>query len=339
MNGVFTQDGTASAATREKVQQALTEGKFFWLDLDAGDKSDTPVPPHLSPPPGDDVADLLRNGFHFHPLAVEDAEHFGQRPKLDDYDNYVYMVAHGASADGTGTTEVHLFFSDKFAVTIHRGPCVALDDVRKRIGRHHASEVNAPQIVLVYLIVDALTDSFFPVLSDLDERIDTLEDAILVKPTDDQLGEIFSMKRHLMAIRKVVTPQRDMFAGLSAGVTQLPGTSDETARYFRDLYDHLIRISDMVDGYRDLLSGVMDTHISTVSNRLNVVMKQLAIIATVFLPLTFLTGFFGQNFGWLVFHLGSGWTFAWLGIGSEVVAVALLVVLFIRRGWMGGPTA
>ena len=340
MNGTLTQDGVANPATKEAVLAALAGGKFFWLDLDTGDAANpAPLQPHQPPPPGDEIVDLLCNGFHFHPLAVEDAEHFGQRPKLDDYDDYVYMVADGAEPQGTGTTEVHIFFSDTYAVTIHHGPCSVLDDVRQRIGHHHASEANAPHIVLVYLIVDALTDSFFPVLSAFDERIDTLEDAILVQPTDDQLGEIFSMKRHLMAIRKVVTPQRDMFAGLSAGVTQLPGTTEETARYFRDLYDHLIRISDMVDGYRDLLSGVMDTHISTVSNRLNVVMKQLAIIATVFLPLTFLTGFFGQNFGWLVSHLSSGWTFLWLGFGTEIVAVALLAVLFKRRGWLGGPSA
>ncbi len=326
MHGVLTEEGVASAATKESVLAALAGGKFFWLDLDTGSDAD-------------DAWDLLANGFHFHPLAVKDAQQFGQRPKLDDYDDYVYMVAYGAEPEGTGSTEVHMFFSDKFALTIHDGPCAALDDVRERIGHHHASEVNAPQIVLVYLVVDALTDSFFPVLSAFDERIDTLEDEILVRPTDDQLGEIFSMKRHLMAIRKVVTPQRDMFAGLSAVVTELPGTNDETARYFRDLYDHLIRISDMVDGYRDLLSGVMDTHLSTVSNRLNVVMKQLAIIATVFLPLTFLTGFFGQNFGWLVSRIGAGWTFVWLGFGSELVAVALLVALFKRRGWFGGPSA
>jgi magnesium transporter len=326
VNGVITKDGTGSPATADAVAAAMAAGAFFWLDLDTSGG-------------GADVSSLLTDSFHFHPLAVEDAEHFGQRPKLDDYDTYVYMVAHGATPTGTGTVEMHLFFSDKFAVTLHHGPVQALDGVRDRIERHPVSSADAPQVVLVYLIVDALTDSFFPVLSDFDERIDTLEDAILAKPTDEQLGEVFSMKRHLMAIRKVVTPQRDMFAGLSAGVTQLPGTNDETARYFRDLYDHLIRISDMVDGYRDLLSGVMDTHISTVSNRLNVVMKQLAIIATVFLPLSFLTGFFGQNFAWLVAHLVSGWTFLWLGLGSEVVAVVLLVILFKRRGWLGGPTA
>ena len=143
-------------------------------------------------------------------------------------------------------------------------------------------------------------------LNSFDNQIDDLEDAILVKPTDAQLGTLFTMKRALITVRKVVTPQRDMFASISSGVAELPGVNDEGLRYMRDIYDHLIRISDLVDGYRDLLSGVMDTHLSTVSNRLNVVMKQLTIIATVFLPLSFLTGFFGQNFSWLVFHI-TGW--------------------------------
>ncbi len=321
---MLTQGNSGVPATAENVAAAMSGGQFFWLDLDAEQGED-------------DVTAVLTDTFHFHPLAVEDAEHFGQRPKLDDYDDYVYMVAHGAADRRTGTVEVHLFFSDHYAVTIHRGACGPIDGVRARIAHRHGS--GAPQIALVYLIVDALTDSFFPVLSEFDERIDTLEDAILVRPTEEQLGEIFAMKRHLMAIRKVVTPQRDMFAALSAGVTELPGTTDESARYFRDLYDHLIRISDMVDGYRDLLSGVMDTHISTVSNRLNVVMKQLAIIATIFLPLSYLTGFFGQNFAWLVLHIGGSAVFFGLGVGTEVVAVVILFALFKRRGWLGGPAA
>jgi magnesium transporter len=115
--------------------------------------------------------------------------------------------------------------------------------------------------------------------------------------------------------------------------------TDEAARYFRDLYDHLIRLADLVDSYRDLLSSVMDTHLSTVSNRLNVVMKQLTIIATIFLPLSFLTGFFGQNFAYEVrVWLMPTWSFFALGIGLELAAVVFLLVLFRRRGWMGGPT-
>ena len=178
-----------------------------------------------------------------------------------------------------------------------------MDEARQRITHQRPTGLELPQIALIYLIIDQLVDSFFPMLDKFDGQIDELEDAILVKPTDAQLGTLFTMKRSLITIRKVITPQRDMFASITSGVIELPGVSADGQRYMRDIYDHLIRISDLVDGYRDLLSGVMDTHLSTVSNRLNVVMKQLTIIATVFLPLSFLTGFFGQNFSFLVGHI------------------------------------
>jgi len=131
----------------------------------------------------------------------------------------------------------------------------------------------------------------------------------------------------------VVSPQRDLFASLVGGVSALPGMSEKDERYFRDVYDHLIRISDLIDTYRDLLTGAMDVYLSTVSNRLNVVMKQLAIIATVFLPLSWLTGFFGQNFAFLVNHIGGAWTFVLVGLGTEAVAVTMMFFMFRRRGW------
>ena len=188
--------------------------------------------------------------------------------------------------------------------------------------------------------MDTLIDSFFPVLSDFDDAIDDLEGAILKTPTEEQLGTLFDMKRQIMTIRKVITPQRDMISSLNAGMVEIPGMTDQGTAYFRNLYDHLIRISDMVDGYRDLISGAMDTHLSMVSNRLNVVMKQLAIIATIFLPLGFLTGFFGQNFAWPIAHIMSGPGSFLLGLGSELVAIVILLILFWRRGWLGsGPTA
>jgi magnesium transporter len=223
-------------------------------------------------------------------------------------------------------------------VTVHRGDCPAIGAVNDRLGRHHATDTASEQLVIVYFILDALIDSFFPLLNDFDDKIDALEDDILKAPTEAQLGELFDMKRSLMEMRKVIAPQRDMMASINAGISDLPGMTDASSKYFRDLYDHLIRLADLVDSYRDLLSSVMDTHLSTVSNRLNVVMKQLAIIATIFLPLSFLTGFFGQNFAFLVNHITGPATFIGLGLGTEVLAVALLFALFKRRGWMGGPT-
>jgi magnesium transporter len=188
--------------------------------------------------------------------------------------------------------------------------------------------------MVLYRVLDMLIDGYFPVLGVLDDQIDDLEDEILQAPTDEQLGRLFDMKRSLIALRKIVTPERDMFATMVSGTSAIPGMTEDCERYFRDLYDHLIRISDLVDSYRDLLSGAMDTHLSTVSNRLNVVMKQLTIIATVFLPLGFLTGFFGQNFGWMVNRIGSLGVFIAVGIGSQILTVSALVLMFRKRGWL-----
>ncbi len=325
MHGTVTCEGSNVDATRAVVEEHLAKGTFFWLDLDGVD---------------DEARDLLLNAFKIHNLAVEDAQHFGQRPKVDDYDNFVYLVVHGApTPPHSDTEEVHFILSDHFVVTVHRGPCPAMDAVRARLAHRKASEVDSPNVALLYLVIDQLVDTFFPLLDQFDSQIDDLEDAILVKPTDAQLGVLFAMKRSLIAVRKVVTPERDMFASISSGVVDLPGLDTNGQRYMRDIYDHLIRISDLVDGYRDLLSGVMDTHLSTVSNRLNVVMKQLTIIATVFLPLSFLTGFFGQNFSLLVTHIAGRWPFWVFGVGLELVAAGGLLYLFRKRGWLGGPSS
>lgn len=323
MQGIVTSNGMTSEATDESIRQLLGDGQFLWLDLDGVD---------------DQAHDLLLNVFDVHHLAVDDAQNFGQRPKIEDYANFTYMVVHGASPDGTTTEEVHFIFADHFVITVHRGPCQAMDSVRTRIDHRTASAVESPQIALIYLVIDQLVDSYFPMLGEFDNQIDELEDSILARPTEVQLGKLFAMKRSLITVRKVVTPQRDMFAGITSGVINLPGVSEDGQRYMRDIYDHLIRISDLVDGYRDLLSGVMDTHLSTVSNRLNVVMKQLTIIATIFLPLSFLTGFFGQNFSYLIAHITGRAPFYIFAIGLEIASASGLLYLFRKRGWLGGPT-
>jgi magnesium transporter len=300
---------------RGTIERLLADDRFFWLDLHQ---------PHE-----DDFA-VLREVFRFHPLAVEDSEHFGQRPKLDDYDDFSFLVVYGSAPDEDRLVEVHCFYSQKFLVTVHRDECPAFTALRERYGKRDQQATDPA--ALLYRIVDALVDSFFPVLAELDDRIDDIEDQIFLKADETQLQEIFGMKRQLVAMRQIITPQRDLFAGVVAGVGAALGLSAKEERYFRDVYDHLIRISDLIDTYRDLLTGALDVYLSTVSNRLNVVMKQLTIIATVFLPLSFLTGFFGQNFGYLVNHIGSWETFVALGLGTEILAVAGLWFLFKRRG-------
>jgi len=302
--------------SRETVEQLLAGGEFFWLDLHQPDSADF---------------EIFRDVFGFHPLAVEDSEHFGQRAKIDDYDSFALLVVYGAAPDEDRLVEVHCFYAERYLVTVHRDDCPAFTDVRRRYEKRRGP-IEHPSLLL-YRIIDALVDSFFPVLAEFDDRIDELENAIFTQADDRQLQEIFQMKRLLVGLRKAVTPQRDAFARLMGGVAELPGLSSDDERYFRDVYDHLIRISDLIDSYRDLLTGAMDVYLSTVSNRLNSVMKQLTIIATIFLPLSWLTGFFGQNFGWLVDHIGRWETFVGLGIGTELLVLAVMLVYFKRRRW------
>lgn len=303
-----------------QIRDHLERDHFFWLDLHA--------------PSSEDLVQL-REIFGFHPLALEDTEDFGQRPKLDDYGNYVLLVFYGAwrhqAQDPNPLREVHLFISGHYVVTVHRDPLPVLDQQREQLdGRLLHSE----QFVL-YRILDALVDSFFPLLADMDDEIDGLEAAVLSNPSEDQLQRLFALKRQLVAMRKVVSPQRDLFATSVDRIAGLPGLELDERDYFRDIYDHLIRISDLIDSYRDLLSGATDLYLSTVSNRQNDVMKQLTVIATIFLPLGFITGFFGQNFGFMVNHvITPEWTFFVIGIGSMVATCVGLLVFFRRKGWV-----
>jgi magnesium transporter len=302
------------------IRQHLADDAFFWLDLADPDRAEL---------------ERMREIFGFHPLAVEDSEDFHQRPKLDDYGDYVLLVFYGAwrdrTADEEPLREVHFFISGRYVVTIHRQPLPALDAEREQLdGRALHSE----QFV-IYRLLDALTDSYFPVLSDMDDEIDELEAVLIVDPDEQCLQRLFALKRELVAMRKVVTPQRDLFARSIDQIAALPGLQLDERDYFRDIYDHLIRISDLIDSYRDLLSGATDLYLSTVSNRQNEVMKQLTVIATIFLPLAFITGFFGQNFSFMVNHLiAATWTFWVIGVGSMLATVVGFLIYFRRKGWL-----
>jgi magnesium transporter len=317
-------DGSSVTADPALVQKALADGSLLWLDLHQADE--------------DGIA-LLRDVFQLHPLALQDVTEFGQRPKVEDFGGMVYLVSYGIADDGKNLSEVHCFVAKDYLVTVRKSGCPAIEVLRARLdtpgGQLPAGSNRPVRLIVLHHLVDSLIDSFFPALSDFDDRIDELQEQIFAKPTNDQLAQLFDMQRWLVYARKVVTPMRDSMASLVAGMVELPGTTPESDPYLRDLYDHLIRISDMIDSYRDLLSNAMSAYLSMVSNNLNQVMKQLAIIATIFLPLSFLTGFFGQNFSWLVGHLGGVPTFLILGLGTQVLATAGLYVLFRRRGWLG----
>ena len=236
------------------IRKQLERDHFFWLDLEDPSEEDVLALAHI---------------FHFHPLALEDVRAFNQRPKLDDYTDHAFLVFYGAreredqEQDQDLLREVHLFVSGQFLITIHREPLPSLDEQRSKIeGRVMHSEQ-----FLIYRVLDALTDTFFPVLSALDDQIDAVEDEVIERPNDELLQRIFSLKRDLVSMRKVVGPQRDIFARSIDQLAELPGLQLDERDYFRDIYDHLIRISELIDSYRDLLGGATDLYLSTVANR------------------------------------------------------------------------
>jgi magnesium transporter len=298
-----------------RIEQLLASNEFFWLKLHGCSS--------------DQIAEMGAK-FGLHPLAIEDSQEFGQRPKLDDYRTTALLVFYGVDSDGT-PVEVHLHVSGQWMITIHEDAHEIFTYAEQRIGR----EPPKTEEEAIYRVIDALTDSFFPVLDGIDDRIDELMDAMLEKPSQDQREDLFHLRRKLIELRRIATPQRDILARGGDVLGRLPGLEADDARdWFRDVYDHLVRISELIDSYRDLLSGALDLYLSTVSNRLNAISTQLTIVASIFLPLTFVTGFFGQNFGMLVRHIDSAAAFWGYGVGSMVVSAVLLLLFFRRQGFL-----
>jgi magnesium transporter len=304
----------------DALAEHVDKQRFFWLDIE-----------------GPTVEQLQRLGARFglHPLTVDDARTFSQRPKLEEYDGYIFAVAYGVdpgtSSGGPLLREVHVIISGDYVITIHRRPFKALEEMR---ARYDTQRVRSEQF-LVYKILDAVTSTFFPVLTRIDDEIDEIEQELIVEPNGEILRRIFSIKRDLVAMRSVVAPQRDVFARDAERIAELRGLGSDDRLYFRDLYDSMIRVSELVDSYRDLLSGATDMYLSTVANRQGDFNKQLTMIATIFLPLTFLTGFFGMNFTFLTDHLLTG-TLAFIGLGIVLFVASLLAFVFYfrRRKWM-----
>jgi len=294
------------------IDRLRAADEFFWLDVH-------------SPSPED--VDELGEIFTLHPLVVEDLRNFGQRPKIDDYSDFLHIVFYGM--ESSEPVEVHLVVRGEALITVRRDVCAPLAQAKQRIDSLDPTR----EEYAVYRVLDSLTDSFFPYIEHVDDAIDGLEDEVVRGSDANCLHRIVSLKGQLGDIRRRVNPQRDILATSGSLFERLPGFNDDAAHdYFRDVYDHLLRIGDSVDNFRDELTGMLDVYLSAQSNRLNQWVTKLTVIGTIFLPLTFLTGFFGQNFGWLVRHINSVGAFIGLGIGLEIVSIIALTVWFRRSG-------
>ena len=320
MRTLVTTRGAFHEPTAETIHDHLAnchvEG--FWMDIEAPDADDY---------------EILSTAFKFHALTVEDVKHGNQRPKLDEYRGYSFMVLFEAvfKEGRLDFDEYFLYLADDYLVTVHAHPQELLASLRKRIEAEPETTKDDPKF-LTYLVVDELIDANFPILDKLDLTIDDLEDLIIDKAQPEQLKTIYTMKHDISRLRQLLGAERDLFQRLIT--SSLDPEEREMGLYYRDVYDHIIRQYEAADSLRDLLSGAMDVYLSTVSNRLNVTMRSLTVIASLFLPLTFLSGFYGMNFEYLTKVLEPPDLSFWVGVGTMVIATIIQFYFFKRRGWL-----
>ncbi|MFB3818441.1 MAG: magnesium/cobalt transporter CorA [Candidatus Methylomirabilales bacterium] len=278
-----------------------------------------------------DVLGRLAEVFRLHPVTLEDFINKNQRPKVEEFEHYLFMVIHAVQAlrdDTLDTEELHMALGDRWLLTVHDRPLEAVKRLADRLAADPRSLPDGASF-LVYHLSDAVVDGYYPVLDTLGDEIDAAEDAVVEKPAPDWLERIFTIKRVLVQLRKVVSPQREVYNALSR--RDHPYVEPHVAVYFRDIHDHLVRAFEAIDSYRDLVANTLDAYLATVSNRLGQVMKQLTVIATIFMPLSFLTGFFGMNFQAIPFD--RGWLLALVVLATLAVPTGMFW-MFVRRGWI-----
>jgi magnesium transporter len=278
--------------------------------------------------------------FGLHRLALEDVVNVSQRAKIDRYDEELFVVARMPlqTHDGQhGTEQVSMFLGRNYVLTFQERPGDCFDPVRKRLRDGRGRMRSAGPDYLAYALLDAVVDSYFPVLQDCGDRLDALEDRMFLRPDPHTVGRIHAVRRDLLAVRRAIWPLRECISGLARDPDEL--VSDETRLYLRDCYDHAVQIIDLLESYRDLAGGLMDTYLSLVSQRMNEVMKVLTIYAAIFIPLTFVAGIWGMNFdrgvsGWNMPELG--WALGYPGAIALMLLLAIgQLVWFRRRGWIG----
>jgi len=277
---------------------------------------------------------ILSDTFAFHPLSVEDAMSKLQYPKIEAYDGYLYAILHGidfhASEHGFATHDVDFFIGPNYLVTVHDGHSRSIAELREHATRNPKILGEGP-VALFHRIVDAMIDRYRPEVEKLEDRLDQLEQQVFQRPTPTLIREILEEKHDVASLRRVVTPQRDVVARLAR--RDFVDISTEMAFRFRDVYDHLQRIVDDGAMFQDRITGILDAHLSNVSNRLNEVMKVLTVVATVFMPPTLLAGLWGMNVPLPHFPGGEGVQFWWIS-GISLGMIVLMLATFRRKRWI-----
>ncbi|MFZ5788528.1 MAG: magnesium/cobalt transporter CorA, partial [Acidobacteriota bacterium] len=276
--------------------------------------------------------------FDVHPLVLEDIANVGQRPKVEDYDRYLFIVVDVLRYNGSATLDeeqITLLLFENLLVTVEERPSDVFRLVEERLRQRKGKMCRMPVDYLAYALLDAAVDHFFPQLEKIGERIERLEDELLDHAGRETLGDLHHLKRDLIRLRKATWPLREMVGTLSRTDSDL--VREQTEVWLRDVYDHTVQIIDVVETLRETSGQLVDLYMSSVSNRMNEVMKVLTVIATIFIPLTFIVGVYGMNFDPAAGPLSMpelAWRWGYPAVWVVMIAAALgMVVMFRRRGW------
>jgi len=303
-----------TAVDADRIASDRDAGHQYWLDL---------VDPH------DEDIERLGGLLGLHPVAIEDTREFGQRPKVDVYEDHVLLVFYTARLEESGAVkpiEVHVYVARGYLITVRRDACDILDDLRDHVEEIHEHPV--------YKILDTLTDAFYPVIEGLEERIDALEEDVLTRTQRSQLEAIYRLRQEVREVDRIASVQQNQFAIASDDLTRQMELGD-TGEYLNDIGDHLAQIAGELHRQSEDLGALTATYFSANADRLNATATKLTIVGTLFVLWTLVTGFFGQNFEWLTSHVESGSDFLIFGVGSLVLPTVILLTVFWmkRRDW------
>ena len=311
--------------TVEQLPELLQDqANVIWVDMESPTAADEQV---------------LLDVFHFHPLTVEDCRENRHYPKVEEFPGYIYFIVHGVRADTSPdrfiTIELDGFLGPNYVITYHHDMFRSINNVKQLLGTSPIACQRGPAFLL-HQILDQVVDFYSPVLEDFDQRIDQLEDSIftLKRPNNEILAEIMDLKRSVLRLRRISTKQMDILMRMSRGEFRL--IPEDMRPFYRDVYDHIVRVTDLAESYRDLIGGSLEAYLSVVSNRMNEIMKVLTIFSAIMLPLTFIAGVYGMNFDNMP-ELHSRFGYFGALVVMFVIAVVMLI-FFWRRGWIGKST-
>ena len=281
-----------------------------------------------------EIIEMLGKEFDLHPLMLEDILNTGQRPKVEDFDKYIFvvlkMLSYNDEQQAVEAEQVSLVLGANYVISFQEAVGDVFEPIRERIRNAKGRVRKMDADYLMYALLDAVVDGYFAILEKLGERIESMEEELVSSPSEKTLEQIHKLKREMIFLRKSVWPLRELISGLQR--TESPLIRESTGLYLRDVYDHTIQVIDTVESFRDMVSGMLDIYLSSISNRMNAVMKVLTIIATIFIPLTFIAGIYGMNFKYMP-ELERHWGYPLVLFVMGIVAIVMLIY-FRKKKWI-----